>query len=335
MKKFISLIVMSILLAACAPQATATPTATASLTATSAPTKTPIPTPTLHPNFIALQETIAASGGRFTLDGATGLIYDGENPVSGITVSVDGTITLEIDGEIFTPDPEAMSFDDQEGITVEENERKLKWAGDGWEAVARLPNEAQALVDQGMVWDEENGRIYDPNTGLLMGAQLPNGEWKTDFDGFFTISTKEGESIKFPIYADGEVLLQYLESSDVIRDDKNITKQGGAWVQDKVTRPKIYLSRQLARPDDRAMVVYVQTDGRGRVSVQHILEPGFHFVDDLQTFFVFKLSEFVDLDSGVSLSLVAVPVPGGEQFVFVLGTEQGVIDGMRESTRDE
>lgn len=139
MKQLIPLIVVSILLAACVPQATATPTATASLTATSAPTKTPIPTPTLHPNFIALQEAIAASGERFTLDGATGLIYDGENPVSGITVSVDGTITLEIDGETITPDPEAVNFDDQVGITVEDNERKLQWGENGWEEVIAIP----------------------------------------------------------------------------------------------------------------------------------------------------------------------------------------------------
>ncbi|WKZ47631.1 MAG: hypothetical protein QY306_17635 [Anaerolineales bacterium] len=139
MKQLIPLIVISILLAACVPQATATPTATASLTATSAPTKTPIPTPTLHPNFIALQEAIAASGERFTLDGATGLIYDGEDPVSGITVSADGTIALEIDGETITPDPDAVNFDDQEGITVEDNERKLQWGENGWEEVTVIP----------------------------------------------------------------------------------------------------------------------------------------------------------------------------------------------------
>ncbi len=135
MKKIISLIVVSILFAACGTQATVTPTATASLTATPAPTQTPIPTPTSHPDFLALQEAIAASGERFTLDGATGLIYDGADPVPGIAVAADGTITLEIDGETITPDPEAVSFDDQGGITVEENERKLRWGENGWEMV--------------------------------------------------------------------------------------------------------------------------------------------------------------------------------------------------------
>ncbi len=139
MKQLIPLIVTAILLAACVPQATATPIATASLTATSAPTKTLIPTPTLHPNFIALQEAIAASGERFTLDGATGLIYDGENPVSGITVSADGTIKLEINGEVVIPNPDDLSFDDQEGITVEDNERKLQWGENGWEEVTVIP----------------------------------------------------------------------------------------------------------------------------------------------------------------------------------------------------
>ncbi|WKZ45016.1 MAG: hypothetical protein QY302_04415 [Anaerolineales bacterium] len=140
MKQLIPLIVVSILLAACVPQATATPTATASLTATSAPTETPIPTPTLHPGFIALQEAIAASGERFTLDGATGLIYDGANPIPGISVAVDGTITLEVDGETIIPDPEDVRFDDQEGITIEEKEKGLLWRGDGWEKVVVIPD---------------------------------------------------------------------------------------------------------------------------------------------------------------------------------------------------
>jgi hypothetical protein len=49
----------------------------------------PAPTPTLHPQFAALQEKIAASGGRFTLQ-ADGLIYDGETPIPGLTVAFGG-----------------------------------------------------------------------------------------------------------------------------------------------------------------------------------------------------------------------------------------------------
>ncbi|MCC6499817.1 MAG: hypothetical protein IT313_06060 [Anaerolineales bacterium] len=176
MKKFISLIVTSILLAACAPQATVTPTAVATLTATSAPTETPIPTPTLHPNFIALQEAIAASGERFTLDGATGLIYDGENPIPGITVSADGTITLEIDGETITPDPDAVNFDDQEGITVEDNERILQWGADGWAEtlqIAPFTPEVQAALDSaGLVIAPEDLCLWDDTQ--CMGLNVEN-----------------------------------------------------------------------------------------------------------------------------------------------------------------
>lgn len=227
-------------------------------------------------------------------------------------------------------------------VTGKGENRKVvgKLVGDQWEAVeeVNMPDEVAILIEKSggkYVWDSEKNVVYDPVTGLLMGVQLPDGEWKTDFEGIYTVTSREGETIKLPIYVDGEALLDFLETSDVIRDDKDIIKKGGQWVQDKEIRPKIYLSPQLERPDNQSLVVYVQVEGSGLVSVQHLLEPAFHFVEDLKTFFVFKLGEFKDLDSGLSVSLVAVPVKGGEQLVFVLGSEQTVFENMRSTANEK
>jgi hypothetical protein len=92
------------------PQVTVTPQATITLTA--------LPAPTLHPQFTSLQETIAASGGRFTLN-ADGLIYDSETPIPGLTVAPDDTMTLTVNGETITFDPAAVTFDDEKGIAID------------------------------------------------------------------------------------------------------------------------------------------------------------------------------------------------------------------------
>jgi hypothetical protein len=76
-----------------------------------------IPTPILHPDFVALQESIAASSGRFSLH-PDGLLYDGENPIPGVTVAPDGTMTITVDGETVALDPADVDFDDEKGITI-------------------------------------------------------------------------------------------------------------------------------------------------------------------------------------------------------------------------
>lgn len=110
MKKTAFLILVISILSACQP-------AQASETSEVFSTPTPIPTPTLHPDFIALQESIAASGGRFTLR-ADGLLYDGETPIPGVSVAPDGVMTITVNGEEIALDPADVDFDDEKGITI-------------------------------------------------------------------------------------------------------------------------------------------------------------------------------------------------------------------------
>lgn len=109
------IILTSILVGCATPQVTVTSEATVTLP----PTETPIPAPTLSPQFAALQETIASSGNRFTLNAADGLVYDGAEPVPGLHVAPDGTMSLTVDGETLPLDPANVSFDDEIGITID------------------------------------------------------------------------------------------------------------------------------------------------------------------------------------------------------------------------
>ncbi|MCE7861890.1 MAG: hypothetical protein DYG86_19165 [Chloroflexi bacterium CFX2] len=136
-------------------------------------TLTAIPTPTLHPQFAALQEQIVASGERFTLH-ADGLLYDGETPVPGVTVSPDGAMTIAVDGETVTLDPADVDFDDEKGITIkgyELDEETGAWV----EAISPAEQAARdLLIEHGfdvelVDFREEDGVIvgYDTETGEL------------------------------------------------------------------------------------------------------------------------------------------------------------------------
>ncbi|MCE7860025.1 MAG: hypothetical protein DYG86_09595 [Chloroflexi bacterium CFX2] len=132
------------LLTACVftPQATVTPDATVTLP--------PIPTPTLHPQMSALQEKITASGDRFTLDAANGLIYDGETLIPGLTVAPDGAMSLTVNGESVTLDPADVDFDDENGITIDGYE----WdpdANDGAGAWVEATETVTANFDLGVI----------------------------------------------------------------------------------------------------------------------------------------------------------------------------------------
>jgi hypothetical protein len=124
MKKIAFLIVIVSVLAACLSSSgdqPAAPEQTSEVSKTSEvlpATSTPIPTPTLHPEFIALQETIASSGERFTLQ-ANGTIWDGENKVAlpGVRVDRNGVMTITVNGEQITLDPSKVILDDENGFS--------------------------------------------------------------------------------------------------------------------------------------------------------------------------------------------------------------------------
>jgi len=72
--------------------------------------------PTLHPQFVALQDQIAASGERFILM-PDGTIQDGAIPISGLNVDKNGVMTLQVDDQIVELSFEDLSFGDS-GIEV-------------------------------------------------------------------------------------------------------------------------------------------------------------------------------------------------------------------------
>lgn len=68
--------------------------------------------------------------------------------------------------------------------------------------LARFP-EAQSLIDQGMVWDEDKQVVYDEATGLVWGMVGKNGEWYSYTEGNVSIPAGDGSDappLEVPIY---------------------------------------------------------------------------------------------------------------------------------------
>jgi len=120
MKKIL-LPILSLILAACSSSQVAV-TRSAQVTVTSSPpTAAPIPTPTLHPQFVEVQDQIAASGETFTLlpNGTLEQMTEGGAvTVPGLSVDKNGAITLRGDSSQVTISPEDVSFDDTNGVNV-------------------------------------------------------------------------------------------------------------------------------------------------------------------------------------------------------------------------
>ncbi|HMZ06507.1 MAG TPA: hypothetical protein PK078_02740 [Anaerolineales bacterium] len=199
MKKFNSfLLALTFIVSACTstPQVTITPEPTATLPP---PTETPIPTPTLHPKFAELQEQIAASGGRFTLN-PDGTIFDGAEPLPGVTIALDGTMTLTVDGETVTLDPKLVVFDDENGFSYPGYEQN---ADGGW--VEAAPSAEQVWEKEVKEWgldpekftpkysadgtmviydNETNKPVYAVGTGVktATGEEVKlSGHWKLEY----------------------------------------------------------------------------------------------------------------------------------------------------------
>ncbi len=114
----LSLFIFASILISCAPQVTVTSEVTVTLPP---PTDTPIPTPTSHPQFIALQEQITASGTRFSLlpDGTIEEMTadGGRQTVPNLTVSPEGVMTIMVDGQPVILDRAKTHFSDEIGFT--------------------------------------------------------------------------------------------------------------------------------------------------------------------------------------------------------------------------
>jgi hypothetical protein len=79
-----------------------------------------IPLPTLHPQFIAIQSQVAASGERFTLlsDGTIQeTTAEGAVTVPGLSVDKNGVMTIIVNGETITLDPSKVIIDDETGFS--------------------------------------------------------------------------------------------------------------------------------------------------------------------------------------------------------------------------
>ena len=129
----IFIILLLFLLAACvadAPQVTVTSEVTVTLLPLTA---TAIPTPTLYPQFVTLQDQIAASGERFDLlpDGTIQeTIPDGVKVVPGLSVDKNGQIKLMVDGQEIVIASTDVTFDDDRGVIVERysfDQQKNEW----------------------------------------------------------------------------------------------------------------------------------------------------------------------------------------------------------------
>ena len=195
MKKWI--VLTTLLLSACTPHVTVTSEVT--VTSTPLPSETPIPTPTLHPDFVALQEQIAATGKRFTLNGVNGLIYDGETPISGLNIAPDGTVTLTVDGEEMVLEKGTYTFDDENGFTVDGYELNAdnKWTE------AQSPEEKQ-FNDDMKKWginletedkDSFEKRVTENGETILVDKKTEkvlyrNGSWEPLFLGEMITDSK-------------------------------------------------------------------------------------------------------------------------------------------------
>ena len=163
MKKVIAILfIFALSLVACAPKGTVT---------LPPPTDTPIPLPTLHPQFIALQEQIAQSG-RFTLN-PNGTIQDGTETIPGLIASHDGTMTLIVDGQRVTLDPEKAVFDNEKGFSYPDYEQN---ADGDWVEASAISETAVTTTIEGNKFSgvgiELDGNNYE-NSPMLNQGDLP------------------------------------------------------------------------------------------------------------------------------------------------------------------
>lgn len=180
MKKLLPLFIsIMLLISACSTSQQATETVEETPTLILSPTFTS--TPTLHPDFIALQEKIAKSGERFSLNPEE-TIQDGENTLTAIRVDEEGMIYIIIN-EAETEVPfEDLNFDNENGLTT--NEYLLNKNG-VWETTKLTPEE-QLDLDMAE-WNlslEDGYRVgYDANGNIELRDKFGelvywNGRWK-------------------------------------------------------------------------------------------------------------------------------------------------------------
>lgn len=172
MKKFAFILLVTLfIISACLPSPTdVTPIPQVTVTLTP-----PFPTPTLNPQFVELQETIAASGERFTLN-PDGTIADGADSIPGLKVAPDGLMTLTVNGETVTIDPADVSLDDEKGISIEGFD--FDSDANAWvEAISEARQEIDKLLSKYGLEDEvAEGKISVIEEGGVVSVKMKVGE---------------------------------------------------------------------------------------------------------------------------------------------------------------
>lgn len=205
-KTILFLILLPSILAACAaPQVT--------VPSTPLPSETPIPTPTLHPQFAEIQEQVSASGGRFNLQ-ADGTIQDGAEPIPGITIALDGTISLTVNGESVTLDPADVNFDDESGISIDGFE--LNEDGEWVEAIS----EARQAAEQHFA------DLSYPTDGVEFVEGEVTVTGRVDGVKVFEMNIKSGEAMFDQNYVIEQAGQQDLMSTDIEPREDVLKAQG-------------------------------------------------------------------------------------------------------------
>ena len=251
------LLLFILLLTACASQPTVP---VASETPTLVPSPTIQPTPTFLPEFVVLQDQIAASGERFILM-PDGTIQDDGIAISGLNVDKNGVMTLQVDDQIVELSFEDLSFGDS-GIEVKGytfNEETGEWQPaltPEQQAIKALPAELQLLIADGASFDTEKGVVADVEDGRVLGLQGPDGTWMETPEGNAIFNLTNGEQLAIPIYADIDSALDFAINGENPIWWGNM----GAWLQSADTAADIKYRKniRLAKhwPDIQAGTVF-------------------------------------------------------------------------------
>jgi hypothetical protein len=253
MKKLVVFIIAFILTACLpsTPQVTLTPEAT--VTSTPPPTETPIPTPTSHPQFTALQNEIVDSSTRFTLQ-ADGLIYDGQTPIPGISVAPDGVMTISVNGETVTLDPDSVSFG-EDGVEVEGYE--LNDEGEWVEAISKSMQQTNKLIEtygleqqiaEGKITVTEEGgavNVVDVETGKVLIRTIgENSKYDLGF-AVDTVAASSCEPTDFKSSSSGGLLSEFSlgfgEYRNILLQEVNFENRVGQKIYTLLVNPSCYL----------------------------------------------------------------------------------------------
>ncbi len=235
-------ILLFFFLVSCAPQVTVT----SEVTVTSLPpTATAMPMPTLHPQFVVLQEQVAALGERFTLM-PDGTIQDDGIPISGLNVDKNGVMTLQVGDQIVELSFEDLSFGDSEievkGYTF--NKETGVWQPaltPEQQAIKALPAELQLLIADGASFDAEKGVVADVEDGRVLGLQGPDGTWMETPEGNAVFNLTNGETQSLPIVVDIDSALNFAINGENPIWWGNL----GAWLQSADTAADLEYRRKF------------------------------------------------------------------------------------------